>query len=114
MNALQVPPDINLPVSSSDFFTPQIEQALRTAGKCHPAGEPGHVLIASFDGDAPAYAMLAAGQHYAFQSSHGLASDRRQDAVSQNMRYQLGTMAPRRASLTSAAGDCRLSSVAMR
>jgi ribose/xylose/arabinose/galactoside ABC-type transport system permease subunit/ABC-type sugar transport system substrate-binding protein len=60
-NALQAHPDINLLVSSSDFLAPQIEQALRAAGKWHPAGESGHVLIASFDGDASAYAMLAAG-----------------------------------------------------
>ena len=45
-NALQAHPDINMVVTSSDFMTPQIEQALRAAGKWKKAGEPGHVLIA--------------------------------------------------------------------
>src|SRR3984957_21302964 len=62
-NALQAHPDINLVVSSSDFLTPQIEQALRTAGKWHPAGDPGHVLIAGFDGDDKGYEELAAGYY---------------------------------------------------
>lgn len=60
-NALQAHPDINLLVSSSDFLTPQIKQALLTAGKWHRSGESGHVLIASFDGDENAYAQLADG-----------------------------------------------------
>jgi ribose/xylose/arabinose/galactoside ABC-type transport system permease subunit/ABC-type sugar transport system substrate-binding protein len=60
-NALRAHPEINLLVSSSDFLTPQIEQALRAADKWHPAADPRHVLIASFDGDASAYAMLASG-----------------------------------------------------
>ncbi len=60
-NALQAHPDINMLVTSSDFLTPQIEQALRLAGKWKPAGEPGHVLIAGFDGDEKGYEQLAAG-----------------------------------------------------
>jgi ribose/xylose/arabinose/galactoside ABC-type transport system permease subunit/ABC-type sugar transport system substrate-binding protein len=60
-NALQAHPDINLLVTSSDFMTPQIEQALRIAGKWQPSGKPGHVLIAGFDGDDNGYAQLAAG-----------------------------------------------------
>lgn len=60
-NALQAHPDINLLVTSSDFLTPQIEQALRTAEKWHPVGEPGHVLIAGFDGDDKGYEKLATG-----------------------------------------------------
>ena len=44
-NALQAHPDINMLVTSSDFLTPQIEQALRAAGKWFPAGQPGHVLV---------------------------------------------------------------------
>jgi ribose/xylose/arabinose/galactoside ABC-type transport system permease subunit/ABC-type sugar transport system substrate-binding protein len=60
-NALQAHPDINMLVTSSDFLTPQIEQALRIAGKWHPAGHPNHVLIAGFDGDDNGYAQLAAG-----------------------------------------------------
>jgi|GEM_PF-99045 len=60
-NALQAHPDINMLVTSSDFLTPQIEQALRVAGKWKKAGEPGHVLIAGFDGDEKGYEQLAAG-----------------------------------------------------
>jgi ribose/xylose/arabinose/galactoside ABC-type transport system permease subunit/ABC-type sugar transport system substrate-binding protein len=60
-NALQAHPDINMLVTSSDFLTPQIEQALRAAGKWFPAGQPGHVLIAGFDGDDKGYEQLAAG-----------------------------------------------------
>lgn len=60
-NALQARPDINMLVTSSDFLTPQIEQALRIAGKWHKSGEPGHVLIAGFDGDDNGYEQLAAG-----------------------------------------------------
>lgn len=60
-NALQAHPDINMFVTSSDFMTPQIEQALRVTGKWHPAGTPGHVLIAGFDGDDNGYEQLAAG-----------------------------------------------------
>jgi ribose/xylose/arabinose/galactoside ABC-type transport system permease subunit/ABC-type sugar transport system substrate-binding protein len=62
-NALQAHPDINLLVTSSDFMTPQIDQALRIAGKWHPSGDPGHVLIAGFDGDDNGYAQLAAGYY---------------------------------------------------
>ncbi len=62
-NALQAHPDINMVVSSSDFMTPQIQQALRAVDKWHKAGEPGHVLIASFDGDPYAYAELADGYY---------------------------------------------------
>lgn len=60
-NALQAHPDINMLVTSSDFLTPQIEQALRIAGKWHKSDEPGHVLIAGFDGDDNGYEQLAAG-----------------------------------------------------
>jgi ribose/xylose/arabinose/galactoside ABC-type transport system permease subunit/ABC-type sugar transport system substrate-binding protein len=62
-NALQAHPDINMLVTSSDFLTPQIEQALRIAGKWHRANEPGHVLIAGFDGDDNGYEQLAAGYY---------------------------------------------------
>jgi ribose/xylose/arabinose/galactoside ABC-type transport system permease subunit/ABC-type sugar transport system substrate-binding protein len=61
LNALQAHPDINMLVSSSDFLSPQIEQALKTVGKWKKSNEPGHVLIASFDGDANAYAQLTDG-----------------------------------------------------
>jgi ribose/xylose/arabinose/galactoside ABC-type transport system permease subunit/ABC-type sugar transport system substrate-binding protein len=61
INAIQAHPDINLLVSSSDFLAPQIAQALKVSGKWIRNGEPGHVLIGSFDGDANAYAQLADG-----------------------------------------------------
>lgn len=63
VNALQAHPDINMLVTSSDFLTPQIEQALRQAGKWTKTGEPGHVWIAGFDGDENAYPELAAGYY---------------------------------------------------
>ncbi|MGA3266849.1 MAG: substrate-binding domain-containing protein [Verrucomicrobiota bacterium] len=63
VNALQAHPDINLLVTSSDFLTPQIEQALRLAGKWEKTGKPGHVWIAGFDGDENAYRELAAGYY---------------------------------------------------
>ena len=63
VNALQAHPDINMLVTSSDFLTPQIEQALRQAGKWKKTGEPGHVWIAGFDGDENAYRELAAGYY---------------------------------------------------
>ena len=62
-NALQAHPDINMLVTSSDFLTPQIEQALKTAGKWYPAGEAGHVLIAGFDGDENGYRELEGGYY---------------------------------------------------
>jgi ribose/xylose/arabinose/galactoside ABC-type transport system permease subunit/ABC-type sugar transport system substrate-binding protein len=60
-SALQAHPDIDLLVTSSDFLVPQIEQALRIAGKWYPAGTTGHVLIAGFDGDDNGYREVAAG-----------------------------------------------------
>ena len=62
-NALQAHPDVNLLVTSSDFLPPQITQALRIAGKWHPAGEKGHVLVGGFDGDDNGYAQLEAGYY---------------------------------------------------
>ncbi len=60
-NALQANPDINFLVTSSDFLHPQIEQALKIAGKWHKRGEEGHVLFAGFDGDEGAYQRLLDG-----------------------------------------------------
>lgn len=62
-NALQAHPDINFLVTSSDFLTPQIAQALRIAGKWYPAGDSRHVLIAGFDGDDNGYDQLAGGYY---------------------------------------------------
>lgn len=60
-NALQANPDINFLVTSSDFLFPQIEQALKVAGKWHKRGEDGHVIFGGFDGDATAYQLLVDG-----------------------------------------------------
>jgi ABC-type sugar transport system substrate-binding protein len=60
-NAIQANPDINFLFTSSDFLHPQIEQVLKTAGKWHKRGEPGHVLFGGFDGDAGAYQRLLDG-----------------------------------------------------
>jgi ABC-type sugar transport system substrate-binding protein len=60
-NALQANQDINFLVTSSDFLIPQIQQALKTAGKWKKVGEEGHVLFGGFDGDQGQYAMLQEG-----------------------------------------------------
>jgi ABC-type sugar transport system substrate-binding protein len=60
-NALQAHPDINCLFTPSDFLHPQIEQALKIAGKWHRRDEPGHVLFAGFDGDEGAYQRLRDG-----------------------------------------------------
>jgi inositol transport system substrate-binding protein len=61
VNALQARPDIDLIFTSSDFLLPSLVSALKSAGKYHRTGEPGHVLLGGFDGDATAYAMLIDG-----------------------------------------------------
>ncbi|MBX3744859.1 MAG: sugar ABC transporter substrate-binding protein [Verrucomicrobiae bacterium] len=61
VNALQAHPDISFIFTSSDFLLPSIVSALRSAGKYHKIGTPGHVLLGGFDGDATAYAMLLDG-----------------------------------------------------
>jgi inositol transport system substrate-binding protein len=58
VNALQAHPEISLIFTSSDFLLPSIESALKSAGKYHKIGEPGHVILGGFDGDAKAYQML--------------------------------------------------------
>lgn len=59
VNALQANPDISFVFSSSDFLFPSIVAALKSANKYHQIGEPGHVILGGFDGDATAYQMLA-------------------------------------------------------
>jgi ABC-type sugar transport system substrate-binding protein len=61
VNGLQAHPDISFIFTSSDFLLPSIVSALRSAGKYHPIGEPGHVILGGFDGDATAYQMLRDG-----------------------------------------------------
>ena len=61
VNALQAHPNISFLFTSSDFLLPSIVSALKSVGKYHKIGEPGHVLLGGFDGDATAYAMLRDG-----------------------------------------------------
>ena len=61
VNALQANSDISFIFTSSDFLLPSIVSALKGAGKYHKAGEPGHVILGGFDGDATAWQMLSDG-----------------------------------------------------
>jgi ABC-type sugar transport system substrate-binding protein len=61
VNALQANPDISFIFTSSDFLFPSIVAALKSANKYHKVGEPGHVILGGFDGDATAYQMLLDG-----------------------------------------------------
>ena len=61
VNALQANPDISFIFTSSDFLFPSIVSALKGAGKYRKAGEPDHVLLGGFDGDATAWQMLSDG-----------------------------------------------------
>ncbi len=40
---------------------PSVQSALKAAGKYKKVGEPGHVMVGSFDGDNTAYRMLMEG-----------------------------------------------------
>ena len=61
VNALQANPDSDFIFSSSDFLFPGIVSALKGAGKYRRVGEPGHVILGGFDGDATAWQMLSDG-----------------------------------------------------
>jgi inositol transport system substrate-binding protein len=61
VNALQKHPDISLIFSPSDVHLPSVASALKGAGKWKRRGEPGHVILGGFDGDATAYQMLVDG-----------------------------------------------------
>jgi ABC-type sugar transport system substrate-binding protein len=61
VNALQAHPDISFIFTSSDFLLPSIVSALKAAGKYKKIGEPGHVILGGFDGDATAYQMMKDG-----------------------------------------------------
>lgn len=61
VNALQANPDISFIFTSSDFLFPSIISALKQAGKYHKIGEPGHVILGGFDGDATAWQMMEEG-----------------------------------------------------
>jgi ABC-type sugar transport system substrate-binding protein len=60
-NALQANPDISFIFTSSDFLFPSITSTLKAAGRYKKVGEPGHVILGGFDGDATAYQMLKDG-----------------------------------------------------
>lgn len=60
-NALQANPDISFIFTSSDFLLPSISSALKAAGRYKKNGEPGHVILGGFDGDATAHQMLKDG-----------------------------------------------------
>lgn len=61
VNGLQAHPDISFIFTSSDFLFPSIVSALKSADKYKKIGEPGHVILGGFDGDATAYQMLQDG-----------------------------------------------------
>lgn len=61
VNALQANPDISFIFTSSDFLFPSIVSALKSSGKYKKIGEPGHVILGGFDGDATAWQMLVDG-----------------------------------------------------
>jgi inositol transport system substrate-binding protein len=61
VNAFQANPDISFIFTSSDFLFPSIVSALKSAGKYKRVGEPGHVILGGFDGDATAWQMLQEG-----------------------------------------------------
>ncbi len=61
VNGLQANPDISFLFTSSDFLFPSIVSALKSVDKYKKVGEPGHVILGGFDGDATAYEMLQAG-----------------------------------------------------
>ncbi|MFN8094032.1 MAG: sugar ABC transporter substrate-binding protein [Vicinamibacteria bacterium] len=61
VNALQAHPDVDLVFASSDFLFPSVVSALQGAGRYRKAGEPGHVVLGGFDGDATAWRLLEEG-----------------------------------------------------
>jgi len=60
-SAFQLHPDIGLIFTSSDFMFPSIKSVLSNLGRWKKAGEPGHVILGGFDGDATAYQLLKQG-----------------------------------------------------
>jgi ABC-type sugar transport system substrate-binding protein len=60
-SAFQAHPDIGLIFTSSDFMFPSIKSVLSNLGKWNKSGEPGHVILGGFDGDATAYQLLVEG-----------------------------------------------------
>jgi ABC-type sugar transport system substrate-binding protein len=60
-SAMQAHPDIDLVFTSSDFMLPSIKSVLSAAGRWKKVNEPGHVLLAGFDGDPTAYGLMVQG-----------------------------------------------------
>jgi ABC-type sugar transport system substrate-binding protein len=60
-NALQSTPDLDFVTVCSDAALPTIEQVLKTANRWTRTGEPGHVYLASFDGDENGYKAASEG-----------------------------------------------------
>jgi ABC-type sugar transport system substrate-binding protein len=60
-SAFQANPDIGLVFTSSDFMFPSIKSVLGSLGKWKKRGEPGHVILGGFDGDATAYQLIQEG-----------------------------------------------------
>ena len=60
-SALQAHPDIDLVFTSSDFMLPSIKSVLSGLGRWKKSGEPGHVMLAGFDGDPTAYGLMVDG-----------------------------------------------------
>jgi ABC-type sugar transport system substrate-binding protein len=60
-SAMQAQPDIDFIFTSSDFMLPSIKSVLSAMGKWKKAGEPGHILLAGFDGDPTAYGLMVDG-----------------------------------------------------
>ena len=61
VNGFQANPDISFIFTSSDFMFPSIMSALKNLGKWKKIGEPGHVILGGFDGDATAYQLMVDG-----------------------------------------------------
>lgn len=59
--AFQAHPDIGVVFTSSDFMFPSIRSVLSSLGKWKKVGEPGHVILGGFDGDATAYQLMTEG-----------------------------------------------------
>ncbi|WP_410968966.1 substrate-binding domain-containing protein, partial [Salmonella sp. SAL4444] len=60
-SAFQANPDIGVIFTSSDFMFPSIKSVLSSLGKWKKVGEPGHVILGGFDGDATAYRLMVDG-----------------------------------------------------
>jgi ABC-type sugar transport system substrate-binding protein len=60
-SAMQARPDIDFVFTSSDFMLPSIKSVLSGIGKWKKTDEPGHILLAGFDGDPTAYGLMVDG-----------------------------------------------------